>query len=77
MLKVAHVASGQGGLNAAGIHEATWITLAIAGAPTLAGAALFLLGGGSLPRPDLETWLAQKDPAIGSPRLADSVRQKD
>jgi Major Facilitator Superfamily len=76
MLKVAHVASGHGGLNAAGVREAIWITLAITGASALAGIALFLLGGASLPRPDLEGWLAQKGPAIGSPKLAQRVRKR-
>ena len=75
MLKVAGVASGQGGLNAAGVHEAIWITLAITMASVLAGVALFLLGGAPLPRPDLEGWLAQKGPAIGSPNFAERVRQ--
>jgi len=37
---------------------------------------LFLLGGAALPKPHLEAWLAQKGPAIGSPKLAESARAK-
>ncbi|HZZ62934.1 MAG TPA: MFS transporter [Roseiarcus sp.] len=76
MLKVAHVASGPGGLNAAGVREAIWITLAVTMASALAGVVLFLLGGASLPRPDIEAWLKQNRPAIGSPKLAESVRER-
>ena len=33
-----------------------------------------LLGGVGLPTPDLEAWLTKNRPAIGSPRLAQTVR---
>jgi hypothetical protein len=76
LLKVAKVASGPGGLNAAGVFEATWITLAITGASVIVGLVLFLLSGAPLPRPDLEAWLKHNRVAIGSPKLAERVRDK-
>ena len=41
---------------------------------TVFGIVLYLLGGVGLPTPDLEAWLTKNRPAIGSPRLAQTVR---
>jgi len=46
----------------------------VAGGTTVVGIALHLLGGARLPRPDLDRWLKKNEPAIESPRIAESVR---
>jgi hypothetical protein len=70
------VARASGGLTnqAAGIHTAIAITLMITATLTAAGIALYLIGGAGLPRPDLDAWIVQNRPAIGSPMLAEVLR---
>jgi hypothetical protein len=74
MLDVARVVSGATHPTAAGIDKALWITLYITIALTVFGIVLYLLGGVGLPKPDLDAWLTKNRPAIGSPRLAQTVR---
>ena len=52
-----------------------WLTLGVTIFLTLAGAALYLLGGVGLPRPDLVAWIERNRPAIGSPPLVQSLRE--
>jgi MFS family permease len=75
MLGVARVASGAVEPSAAGLRFAIWLTLGVTAALTLGGIALYLLGGVGLPRPDLNAWIEQNRPAIGSPPLAQKLRQ--
>ena len=75
MLAGAQVASGGKTPNAHGIAEALGITLMVTAAATVFGIALHLLGGARLPKPDLNRWLKQNQPAIESPSLAESVRE--
>ncbi|HKJ08643.1 MAG TPA: MFS transporter [Gammaproteobacteria bacterium] len=76
MLKVAAESSRAPGVAAAGIHRAMWITWLITLAGTLFIAALYLLGGGGLPRPDLIAWVQRDRTAIHSPPLLDAVRRR-
>lgn len=39
--------------------------------------ALLASGRVAPQRPDIDTWLSTDDPALGSPRLADALRDKD
>jgi MFS family permease len=75
MLSVARVASGAMHPNAAGLRFSIWLTLGVTIALTVAGAALYLLGGAGLPRPDLVAWIERNKPAIGSPPLMRTLRQ--
>lgn len=75
MLGVARVASGALHPNAAGLRFSLWLTLGVTIALTLAGTALYLLGGVGLPRPDLVAWIERNRPAIGSPPLARTLRE--
>lgn len=75
MLGVARVASGAMHPNAAGLRFSIWLTLGVTVALTLGGTALYLVGGAGLPRPDLAAWIERNQPAIGSPRLADTLRK--
>ena len=75
MLGVARVASGALHPNAAGLRFSLWLTLGVTIALTLAGTALYLLGGVGLPRPDLVGWIERNRPAIGSPPLAQTLRE--
>ncbi len=76
MLGVARVASGAGAMhpNAAGLHFSIWLTLGVTIAFTIGGAALYLLGGAGLPRPDLVAWIERNQPAMGSPPLVQTLR---
>ena len=74
MLGVARVASGAMQPNAEGLRFSIWLTLGVTIAFTLAGAALYLLGGAGLPRPDLVAWIERNQPAMGSPPLAQTLR---
>jgi len=75
MLGVARVASGAMHPDAAGLRFSIWLTLGVTIALTLGGTALYLLGGAGLPRPDLVAWIEHNRPAIGSPPLANALRQ--
>jgi MFS family permease len=75
MLGVARVASGAMHPSAAGLRFAIGVTLWVTIAVTLAGVALYLLGGAGLPRPDLIAWIERNEPAIGSPPLASTLRE--
>lgn len=75
MLAIARVASGTLHPSAAGLRFAIWLTLGITIAMTLGGIALYLLGGAGLPRPDLVAWIERNKPAIGSPPLANTLRE--
>lgn len=75
MLAVAQVASGALEPNARGLHFSLWVTLGVTSVLTLAGVALYLLGGVGLPRPDLVAWIEHNRPAIGSPPLARTLRE--
>ncbi|HEY2037040.1 MAG TPA: MFS transporter [Steroidobacteraceae bacterium] len=74
-LGVARVASGALQPSAAGLRFAIWLTLAVTAVLTLGGIALYLLGGVGLPRPDLVAWIEHNRPAIGSPPLAQKLRE--
>jgi MFS family permease len=75
MLGVARVASGAMQPNAAGLRFSLWLTVGMTIALTLGGAALYLLGRAGLPRPDLVAWIEHNRPAIGSPPLAQALRE--
>ncbi|HEX3844119.1 MAG TPA: MFS transporter [Steroidobacteraceae bacterium] len=75
MLGVARVASGSMQPSAAGLRFSIWLTLGVTAALTLGGVALYLLGGAGLPRPDLVAWIEHNRPAIGSPPLAQKLRE--
>lgn len=75
MLAVARIASGAMHPNTAGLKFAIAVTLGITLAATLGGIALYLLGGVGLPRPDLLAWIERNQPAIGSPPLAQTLRE--
>jgi MFS family permease len=68
------LATAIGGSATAGTHAAIWICLGIAAAGGLAAVALYTLGGGRLPTPDLERW-ANGEPAWESPPLLARLRQ--
>jgi hypothetical protein len=59
---------------AAGTRAAIWICLGIAAAGLVAAVALYLLGGGRLPTPDLERW-TEGEPAWESPPLLARLRR--
>ena len=69
------VVSGAMHPGAAGLRYSIWLTLGVAAALTLGGVALYLLGGAGLPRPDLVAWIEHNRPAIGSPPLAQKLRE--
>lgn len=75
MLGIARVASGAPHPNADGLRFSIWLTLGGTIALTLGGMALYLLGGAGLPRPDLVAWIERNQPAIGSPPLAQRLRE--
>lgn len=75
MLRVARLISGGQTLAAGGIRPAVWITLAIAGAFTILGVVIYLLGRGGLPLPDLEGWLKHGRTAVDSPPLLAALRR--
>jgi hypothetical protein len=75
MLGVARVASGAMQPGADGLRFSLWLTLGVTIALTLGGAALYLIGGAGLPRPDLVAWIEHNRPAIGSPPLAQMLRE--
>jgi MFS family permease len=75
MLGVARVVSGAMQPSAAGLRFSIWLTLAVTVALTLGGVALYLLGGAGLPRPDLVAWIEHNRPAVGSPPLAQKLRE--
>jgi MFS family permease len=60
---------------AAGTHAAIWICLGISAAGGVAAAALYTLGGGRLPRPDLRRWTEDGEPAWESPPLLARLRR--
>jgi len=59
MMQIAHAASGQN-LDPHGIHLSVRITLWLTVAFTVFGSALYVLGRGGLPKPDLERWLSDR-----------------
>ena len=61
---------------AAGTRTAIWICLAIAVGGVLVTLAVFVLGGGRLQAPDLETWQNDGEPAWESPPLLARLRGK-
>lgn len=61
-------------LDAQGVHLGVWVTLWLTIAFTLGGAVLYVLGRGGLPRPALEGWLANRNPAIPSTPLLARLR---
>jgi hypothetical protein len=60
---------------AQGLRFSIWLTLGVTVAVTLGGTALYLLAGAGLPRPDLVAWIERNEPAIGSPPLANTLRE--
>ena len=58
----------------AGLHAAIWICLGIAAAGGVAAVALYTLGGGGLPVPDLDAWTGG-EPAWESPPLLAWLRR--
>jgi len=74
MVEIALLASGGRPLTVGGLHEAIWIIEWATIALTLGGVALFLLGGVGLQRPNLIAGIKENQPAIGSQRLARTIR---
>ncbi|HZD91897.1 MAG TPA: MFS transporter [Pseudolabrys sp.] len=72
--KIAVMDSSAAPLTAAGVSEAMFLTLLIASAGTVMIAALYLLGGAGLPKPDLVGWITKNRAAIDSPRLLSTIR---
>ena len=68
------LATAIGASAAAGLHAAIWICLGIAVAGAVAAVALYTLGGGRLPAPDLERW-TDGEPAWASPPLLARLRR--
>lgn len=77
MLEVARVASTGAHLTGPGIREALWTTVYVSIALTAGGVVLYLFGGAGLPRPDIEVWIKENRPAIGSPKLGEALRASD
>jgi MFS family permease len=69
-----YLAMAIGASPATGTRAAAWICLAIAAGGGLAAAALFLLGGGRLQKPDLDRW-TEGEPAWDSPPLGARLRR--
>jgi MFS family permease len=69
-----YLASIIGPSPAAGTRTAIWICLAIAVGGVLVTLAVFVLGGGRLQAPDLETWQNDGEPAWESPPLLARLR---
>jgi hypothetical protein len=69
------LASTNGSSTVAGTHTAIWICLGIAAAGGMATVALYILGGGRLPTPDLERWSGEGEPAWQSPPLLSTLRR--
>ena len=61
--------------DAAGLRFSIWLTPGVTLAMTLAGLALYLLGGAGLPRPELVARIERNEPAIGSPPLIATLRE--
>lgn len=72
--EIAVEASGKQ-LDAHGVHLALWIALWLLVAFTAIITALYLLGRGGLPKPDLEAWLGRNQPAIVSTPLLARLRR--
>ncbi len=70
-----YLATAIGSSLAAGTRAAVWICLAIAGGGGLTATAVFALGSGRLPSPDLESW-TQGEPAWASPPLLARLRRR-
>ena len=75
LMQIAREASAQK-LDLHGVHLSIWITLWFTVAFTVFGVALYVLGRGGLPKPDLEGWLAHRGPAIKPTRLLAGLRQR-
>jgi hypothetical protein len=58
----------------AGIADAVWICFGLCAAGVVAAALVYVAGGARLPRPDLERWQEEGDPAWHSPALLAAVR---
>ncbi len=69
-----YLATAIGSSMIAGLHAAIWICLGISAAGGVAAVALYTLGGGRLPTPDLETW-TEGEPAWESPPLLSRLRR--
>ena len=76
ILRIARDASGHA-LTAHGIRQGLWVTLLIGAGLLAFGLVLYLIGAPGLPRPDLEAWLGQDEPALPSPKLAAALRRRD
>ncbi len=75
VLEIARQGSSKPPLTAAGVQEATWITLWITIAFTVLGTALWLAGGIGLPRPDIVAWIKDNRPAFRSPPLLAALQR--
>jgi hypothetical protein len=61
---------------AAGTPTAMWVCFGLAGGGGAVSAAVFLLGGARLQRPDLERWERGDGPAWDSPPVAERLRRE-
>jgi hypothetical protein len=61
---------------AAGTPAAIWVCFGLAGGGAAVSAAVFLLGGARLQRPDLERWERGDGPAWDSPPVAERLRRE-
>ncbi len=76
IVEIARVSSTRH-LDVHGVHFGLWVTVMLTIGCTVAGTALYLLGRGGLPRPDLERWISHKGAAIRPTRLLALIRPLD
>lgn len=69
ILKIADMNSAGGTIDWPGVRLGIWITLWLSVGFTIFGSFLWIAGRGGLPKPDLEAWLHQDEPAFNSHRL--------
>jgi hypothetical protein len=69
-----YLATAISGSMLGGLHAAVWICLGISAAGGVAAVALYTLGGGRLPVPDLQAW-TEGEPAWESPPLLSRLRR--
>lgn len=75
VLRLAQDQSRADALTVVGVRAAAHLTLGVAVATALVGAALWVAGGKLLQRPDLAAWLGQKGSALDSPPLLARLRR--
>lgn len=71
---ILHLATTVGPSPAAGLRTAIWVCVAIVCAGALVSLYVFILGRGTLQKPDIPRWQERGEPAWDSPPLAAGIR---